>query len=196
MFKKPISLVYVFLFFSLASFSLTGCDNFQSTSNTVILDIDVIAKATGQADIITQQIEQADNELNSQLSNISNQLNEQLAGEKKKIGKKPSKKDQQKLQQFTIQANQKMQQARSIATQKSQQYKMALVQQLRKKIQPIAESIARKKGADIVTAVNTSTIWFNPAVDITDEIIAEMRVQPVTENTPKESVENTDPAEK
>ncbi|VAW62310.1 hypothetical protein MNBD_GAMMA08-1944 [hydrothermal vent metagenome] len=196
MFKKPISLVYVFLFFSLAGLSLTGCDNFQSTSNTVILDLDAIAKATGQADIITQQIEQANNELNSQLTNISNQLNEQLADEKKKIGKKPSKKDQQELQQLSIQANQKMQQAKNIAAQKSQQYKVALVQQLRKKIQPIAESIAREKGADIVTAVNNSTIWFNPEVDITDEIIAEMRAQPVTTNTQKGSVENTESAEK
>jgi len=191
MFKILVSLTSIFLLFSLA-----GCDNFQSASNTVILDLDAIAKATGQADIITQQIEQANNELNSQLSNISNQLNEQLASEQKKLGKKPSKEDKLKLQQLSVQANQKMQQAKNIAAQKSQQYKVALVQQLRKKIQPIAESIAREKGASIVSAVNNSTIWFNPKVDITDEIIAEMRAQPATENTEKVSVENTESAKK
>jgi len=173
MFNKFISVIFLFVLVS-----LSGCD--QSSSNTVILDLDAIAKATGHAERIKQQIEQANSELNSQLTTISNKLNEQLASEKEKMGKKPSKDEKRNLEQLTLLANQKMQQAKVLASQKSQQYKAALIQQLRQSVKPIAEGIAKKRGADIVIAANNSTIWFDPTVDITDEIIAEMRAQPST----------------
>jgi len=175
MFNKLISVISLFILIS-----LSGCDNFQSSSNTVILDLDAIANATGHAERIKQQIEQANNELKSQLTTISNKLNEQLASEKEKMGKKPSKDEKRNMDQLTLLANQKMQQAKVLASQKSQQYKAALIQQLRQNVKPIAEGIAKKRGADIVIAANSSTIWFNPGVDITDEIIAEMRAQPST----------------
>ncbi len=172
---------------------LTGCDKFQS-ANTVILDLDVIANATGQAGIIKQQIEQANKELNSQLNTISNKLNEQLANEKEKMGKKLSKDEKQKLQQLTLQANQKMQQAKALASQKSQQYQAALIQQLRLNIKPIAEKIALSRGANIVSTANNTTIWFNPEIDITDEVIAAVRAQkPATTN--KAPVTDTQAAE-
>jgi len=166
------------LFFCLL-LTLTGCDKFQSSS-TVILDLDAIAKATGQADVIKQQIEQADKELNSQLSVISSKLSEQLSAEKKKMGKKPSKDEMHQLEQLTLQANQKMQQAKMLASQKSQQYRSALIQKLRLTIKPIAEKIASKRGADIVLTASNSTIWFNAEIDITGEVIAEMRAQTAT----------------
>lgn len=167
------------IIFAATLITLSGCDKFQS-SNTVVLDLDAIANATGQAETIKQQLEQANQELNSQLSTISGKLNEQLVEEKKKMGKKPSKADKQNLQKLTLQANQKMQQAKTIATQKAQQYRSALILQLRKNVQPIAEKIASNRGADIVLSSNNSMIWFNPSVDITDEVIAEIRATPVT----------------
>ena len=175
MFNKFISVISLFILVS-----LSGCDQFQSPSNTAILDLDAIANATGHAERIKQQIEQANNELKSQLTTISNKLNEQLTSEKEKMGKKPSKDEKRNMDQLTLLANQKMQQAKVLASQKSQQYKAALIQQLRLSVKPIAESIAKKRGADIVIAANNSTIWFDPTVDITDEIIAEMRAQPST----------------
>jgi Skp family chaperone for outer membrane proteins len=189
MFKKSPLAILLFIFIA-----LTGCDQLSSSSKSLVLDLDAIANATGQANIIKQQIEKANNELNSQLSSISNQLNEQLASEKKKLGKKPSKKDQQKLQQLTLQANQKMQQAKMLASQKSQQYKAALVQQLLKNVKPIAENIARQRNANLVSLSNNATIWFNPEIDITDEIIAQMRAQPAAsiETQPAEPQQSED----
>ena len=188
MFKLSISALLLFIFMT-----LTGCDKFQSSPDTVILDLDAIAKATGQADIIKQQIDNANRDLNSQLNDISNALNEELAAEKKKIGNKPSKSEKQNLQQLTQQANQKMQQAKSLASQKSQQYQAALIQQLRQQVSPIAENIARQRGANVVLTANNSLMWFNPVVDITDEIIAEMRAQPTAKKTEESTAtENTD----
>ena len=176
MFNKLTSIIFV-----LISITLTGCENFQSSSNTAVLDLDAIANATGQAAIIKQQIEKANKDLNSQLTTISSKLNEQLASENKKMGKKPTITDKRNMEQLTLQANQRMQQAKALASQKSQQYQAALIQQLRQHVQPIAEKIARTRGVDIVLTSNNSMIWFNPVIDITDEIIAAMRAQPLAQ---------------
>ena len=192
-----MSKILTSIIFAATLITLSGCDKFQS-SNTVVLDLDVIANATGQADTIKQQLEQANQELNSQLSAISVKLNEQLTEEKKKMGKKPSKADKQNLQKLTLQANQKMQQAKAIASQKAQQYKTALILQLRKNIQPIAEKIASDRGADIVLSANNTTIWYNPSIDITDEVIAEIRATPanVPANNKSGSETKTEPETK
>ncbi|RDH84564.1 MAG: hypothetical protein DIZ80_03595 [endosymbiont of Galathealinum brachiosum] len=184
MFKKLTSSLLLLLF-------LTGCEQFQAASNTVVLDLDVIAKATGQAETIKQQVEKANSELTAQLQNISTQLNEQLAEEKKKLGKKPTAEDNRNIQQLTIQANQKMQQAKTLASQKSQQYRAALILQLRKNIQPVAEKIARERGADIVSISSNSMIWFNPEIDITDEVIAAVRAQPLSSDENNKATEST-----
>ena len=181
-------------FFIFALLSLTGCEKFSPSQSTVVIDINAVANATGQAAIIKKQIEIANNDLNSQLETISNKLNEQLANEKEKVGNKPTKNDTQNMQQLTIQANQKMQQAKALASQKSQQYQAALIQQLRKSVIPIAEKIALERNADIVSIVDNSMIWFNPEVDITDEVIAEVRAQRSTQmddtTTPKTNTED------
>lgn len=180
--------IFISILFAFTLSLLSGCDALQN-ANTVVLDLDAIANATGQADTIKQQIEQANQELNAQLSTISSKLNEQLAEEKQKMGKKPSKTDKENLQKLTVQANQKMQQARAIASQKAQQYRTALILQLRKNVQPIAEKIARKRGADIVLTANNAMIWFEPSVDITDEVIAEIRAMPASAPTDKPAAE-------
>lgn len=172
--------IYLFVAFIFAS--LTACDSFQSP-NTVVLDLDAIANATGQAAIIKQQVEAANKDLNSQLKTISVKLNDQLVAEKKKIGKKATKNDQLNLEQLTLQANQKMQQAKAVASQKSQQYKALLIQKLRLEVAPIAENIARERGADIVITSNNSMLWFNSEIDITDEVIGVMRANPTPANT-------------
>lgn len=164
-------------FFIFSLLALTGCENFTPSQSTVVIDINAVANATGQAAIIKKQIEIANKDLSSQLETISNKLNEQLTNEKEKVGKKPTKNDTQNMQQLTIQANQKMQQAKQLASQKSQQYQAALIQQLRKSVIPIAEKIALERNADIVSIVDNSMIWFNPDIDITDEVIAEVRAQ-------------------
>jgi len=168
------------LIFTISLLGLSGCDKFQASPSSVVLDLDAIAQATGQAATIQQQIESANQELNTQLATISTKLNEQLIVEKDKLGKKPSKADKENLEKLTLQANQKMQQAKAIATQKAQQYRAALILQLRNNVKPIAEEIASKRGAKVVLSSNNSMIWFDPEIDITDEVIAAIRATPAT----------------
>ncbi len=174
-FSFTISLMFTML--------TAGCNMSGNANDTLVMDLDAIAKATGQADTITQQIQAANQDLQGQLEAISQQLNEQLASEREKLGKKPSKKEQEGLKQLTLAAQQKMQQARTLAAQKSQQYKNALIIQLRQQVAPIAEKIARDKGASVVMITTPSMMWYAPEADITAGIIAELRAQKPVETT-------------
>ncbi|KPJ89849.1 MAG: hypothetical protein AMJ53_15445 [Gammaproteobacteria bacterium SG8_11] len=181
-------ILFVFCIFVLILTS--GCEKNQSSTDTVVMDLEAIANATGQAAIIKQQIETANEELKSQLNTIADRMNEQLANEKKKIESKPTKNDKLYLEQLTLEANQKMQQAKILASQKSQQYQAALIQKLRQDVSPIAEKIARKRGAKVVLIANSATLWFDPIVDITDEIIGELRANPLPQSDNNETTSN------
>lgn len=182
MHKQLFAVVFSFIFIS-------GCGYLQPSADSVVLDLDAIANATGQAAIIKQQISNANEELNSQLNTIASSLNEQLANEKKKMESKPVKDSKVYLEQLVAQANQKMQESKVLASQKSQQYQAVLIQQLRQEVAPIAEKIARERGATIVVISNNATLWFDPTIDITDEIISEMRANPLQKKDSKAVVQ-------
>ncbi len=154
---------------------LSACNLSGASNDTLVMDLDAIASATGQADVIKQQVNAANQELNNQLDSISQQLSQQLTDEREKLGKKLSQQEEDSLKQLTLAANQKMQQARSLAAQKSQQYKNALIIQLRQQVTPIAEAIAQRRNASVVMITTPSMMWYDPEADITAEIIAELR---------------------
>jgi len=157
---------------------LTGCNDLVGHSgNAVVLDLAVIAKATGQDEVIKKQLQQAGTNLTNQLTEVATNLEKQLENEKDKLGKTPDKKQQQQFQQLTLQANQKFRQTQSLAQKKVQEYEMGLLMEWRQKLQPIAQAIANDKGASIVLVSSPSLIWFDATVDITDEVIAKLRAQ-------------------
>lgn len=154
---------------------LFGCDQSLLNPDTVVLDLDAVANATGHAEEIRQRIEKADNELNTQLTQIAGQLEQQLADEKAKLGDSPTDEQQQKLNQMTVQANEQLQQVQQIARQQSQQNRLALVNEFRQKVKTVAEEIARNRNARVVLGITENVVWFDSVVDITDEVIAEFR---------------------
>ncbi len=177
---KKISLFKIYLLF-ITSLLASGCNLDQST-DIAIIDLDAIAKATGQDVAISQQINTANQKLNAELDMISQKLNEQLAEKRKEIGETPSQKQAQELKQITLIANQRMQQAKNIALQKSQQIRAALILQLRKQIQPIAEEVGQRIGARAIFITDSSMLWYDPAADITGDVITEVRALSMTSN--------------
>lgn len=152
-----------------------GCDNLQQQPHTAVVDLNAVINATGQDEVLRQQIEQADTQLNSQLTKLAEDLNKQLADENARLGDTPTEEQQQQFNQLTIQANQQLQQAQQIAQQQSQRNRLLLGQQLRQKIKPIAERVAKDRGASVVIETTETLMWFDPQVDITDEVIAAFR---------------------
>ena len=148
--------------------------------NAVVVDLDAVSKATGQDDILNNQMKAVNADLTLQLGNIVTDFNKQLANHKKKFGADISVDEQQKLQEMLIKANQLLAQKQAEANAKAKQHKEGLIKTWRDKIQPLVKEVAGKKGASVVLVQSAAVMWFDSTIDITDEVIAALRKKPVS----------------
>lgn len=156
--------------------------------NTVIVDLDAVSKASGQDEIISEKMKAVNADLTLQLGDIVTSFNKQLADQKKKFGVDISIEEQQKLQEMLIKANQLLAQKQTEANLKAQQYKEGLIKKWRDKIQPLVKAIADKKHATVVLVKSSSVMWFDSAIDITDEMIASLREKPISNSDDKDKI--------
>lgn len=182
-----------FLFFIVLILLSAGCEPIApgpaQAGGTLVLDLNVIARATGQDAALRDAVAAATSTLNAQLGEVATRLEQQLEAERAKLGKAPSDAEQERLQALALQAQQQYGQTQQLALQRRRDFETGLVRALLDQVRPIAQSIARERGAAVVMVAETQVLWFDPDADITDEIIAEMRargIEPlgVTEPTP------------
>lgn len=156
--------------------------------NTVVVDLVAVSKATGQDEIISEKMKAVNADLTLQLGDIVTSFNKQLADQKKGFGVDISVEEQQKLQEMLIKANQMLAQKQTEANIKAQQHKEGLIKKWRDKIQPLVKAIADKKHATVVLVQTASVMWFDSAIDITDEVIAMLREKPISNSDEKDKV--------
>ena len=161
---------------SLISLALiAGCDlqGAAPRSDVAIVDIDAVARALGRDDVIAQQIDQANQQLSAQVVQIAQNLQGQLQDFQDSLDEA----DGEQLEQRTAEANRQLQATQQEARQRAALYRSAVVTQFRNEVQPVASEVARGLGASIVLTSAVPALWFDPAIDITDEVIAAMRAR-------------------
>ena len=162
---------------------LSGCDQLelaQPNNDTLLVDFTAVIRATGKDVQVENQLVAANQNLELQLVQAAQDLNKQLADAKAEIGDEPTLEQQQELEQLSVQVNQRMNEVQQLARQKSQQVQVALINQLRDQVRPIAESIARTRGAKAVLMNSEPVLWFDASIDITADVIAQLRANPET----------------
>lgn len=168
---KSVRLVAI----ALLAFVVAGCDQLgDNRASVAVIDLDAVARALGRDEVIAQQINQANQQLTSQLGDVAEDLQQQLQQEREKyevIGDEA----QADLDQKTAAANQRLQQTQRVAQQRAAEFRTAVINSFRNEVQPYASEIARERGAATVITVATPMLWFDSEVDITDEVIAAMR---------------------
>ena len=164
---------------------LVGCDQMPASGGSgggvAVMDLAAVAKATGQDEVIRLEADAARAELGAQLQALASNLDQQISAEREKIGIAPSEADAQRLQEMTMQARQQINNAQVQAQNQASQIEGDLVAEFRDRISPLAENIAKERGASAVLASDAYLFWFDPAADITDEVIAAWRAIPVEE---------------
>jgi Skp family chaperone for outer membrane proteins len=169
-------------------FLISGCDQISvGGSDVAIMDLSVIAEATGQDEIIRAEAEAARNDLAAQLQQLAQALDQQLAEEAEKVGSNPTPEQAQFLQQLNVEARNRMNEAQTQAQTRAAQVEQTLVSDFRDAITPLAKGIAKSRGASVVVAVDAYLFWFDPEIDITDEVIAAWRARPAEEVAEVES---------
>lgn len=166
--------LYHMIILSMLVIFMSGCGS-SNNKSALLVDVAVVAKALGSNEAINDQIASAEKQLNEQLNNIAIDLNKQVKDKQKTLTKKSSKKDKQAVEQFEQQAQQTMRNKKLEAQNKINQLKTGLLNKFRADVKAAAEPIAEAAGVEMVMIVTASTLWFDPEVDITDEVIARMR---------------------
>lgn len=163
---------------------ITGCEGL--TGNTAaVIDLTALSRATGEEEAIKSKMEQATVDLNMQLSEAAGALEKQLADKKEEFGASPTQQQTQELQQFALNASQQIKQNQAMAQQQAQQFQRDLISTWRQQVTPVIEGVARKHGAKVVLVSGASLMWFDKSVDITDEVIAELRANPANQPEPE-----------
>lgn len=164
-----------FLIITLTTLLLIGCKPSGLFEQVAVVDLNAVAEALGRDDAIAKDVETANNKLNQQLEQITADMRKQLETEKEKLGEKPSKEEEQKFIQLVQQANNQLSQTKQVAIQKSQQVQNSLVIEFRNEVSAASKEIAQKNGFLTVIAVNDGLLWADSSVDITKDVISEMR---------------------
>lgn len=161
---------------ALVALSVAACDQVGVGGGTpvVIIDLDAVARALGRDDVIVQRINQANQQLTSQLGQVATNLQQQVNAEREKYDVVGDEAEAE-LQQLTAVANQRLQQTQRLAQQRSAEFRQAVINSFRNEVQPYASEIAQQRGATAVVTVATPMLWFDSEADITDEVIAAMR---------------------
>lgn len=170
--------------------ALYGCNSGNSSnSDALVVDVMAVARALGRDEVMQQQLDQARQLLNSQLQQISTDLNAQLKEKQAEItggnGKDNSSKHnnskdneevKMKLDALARQASVQLSNTQKIATQKAAEFRDRLVKEFRDEVMRVSQGIAQQRKAEFVYA-SSSLLWHASSVDITDEVIGQMRAQ-------------------
>lgn len=164
-----------FIMLTLATLLLISCKPLSMPNQIAVVDLNLIAKTLGRDDLIVKNVKSANENLNQQLENIASDLRKQLDQEKSKLGGKPTKKEEQEYIQLVQKANNQLNQTKQVAIQKSQQLQNSLIAEFRNEVSKVSGEIAKKNGYITVLAINDGLLWSDTTVDITNEVISEMR---------------------
>ena len=187
-----------FLFImALAMLVLYGCNQMDMSSgdSILIVDLNVVAKATGRQELMQKELEFANLQLSEQLKLVASRLEDSVTEEKEKLGNKPTDEELKEFQTLVLQAQQQLQNTKNLAIQQSTEFRSELIQRFRSEISEIAQQIAIQKGGSLVMLAGQETLWFDSDADITDEVIAVMRKRSNDYTPTSEPASHNEPAD-
>jgi len=157
---------------------MTGCGRAPFAGNkgaVALIDLENTAKRLGRDVVIAKELKDAGGALGEQLTAAQKELQGELERFKQTLGDKPSEAGNQKLVELSRNLNAQFQQKQQQAQQELDARRVALVNRFREELKPVAMKVAAGKGLGVVLIKSELVvIASDPALDITDEVVAEM----------------------
>ena len=163
-----------------AALLVSGCDRPAATSGSpngtiAFLDLDAAAKRLGRDIAITDELKAENDALVKKLTDARDDLQAQFNKTKTSVGDKPTQEDSEKLSQLEQSLNAELQNRLQNAREELNKKEVAMIQQFREEVKPIAQKVAAKKGFNtVMLRSDIVVISVDPATDITDDVVAEM----------------------
>lgn len=157
---------------ALTGLSLAACQPPAAGGTVAVIDLSLVAEATGQDEAIRSQAEMGLQELTSQLQNLASEMDQQISAEREKLGDNPGEADAARLQQMAQEARQQINAAQQQAQQQANQMEASLVFEFREKVMPLAREVAQQKGISLILSNDAYVFWADDSVNITAAVIA------------------------
>lgn len=174
---------------TLGAFALTftGCDKLginlggggsadqNQPNGFAIIDLDEIASRLKKDVQLQNALKQREAQFNNELGQLRSRFSQQVQLQAQQIGNEPTQEQQQQLAQLVNNLNVQLSRAQSTAQQQLNRDEIALVQNFRNEVRPVAVKIALERGFTIVLTKNEAVLFaYDDNYDITEEVIRRM----------------------
>lgn len=162
--------------------SITACQPPASSSSTAspngtfaLLDIDAVAKRLGRDIVITEQLKARNDTLSESLTKEREKLQAEFDKSQQALGTTATDAQKEEVIKLGQGLNAQLQSKLQAARQELNTQQVDLIRQFREEVKPVAQRIAEKKGMNVVLLRSDIVVLTAaPAVDITDDVVAEM----------------------
>ncbi len=175
----------------------TGCGNSSLLSvddanaspsaarNTVggvaVIDVDVVARQLDTYDVIAERAKKYEDMLKAKLKQTQTSYLGRIEREEQALSDRSTVVDLERVDALKRELNTELLQDRAKAQREIQKYRADLVNTFRDQVRPIAQQVASRKGLSLVVSKNDNVIFsYEPVIDITNDVIAEMRSSAAT----------------
>jgi Skp family chaperone for outer membrane proteins len=146
-----------------------------AVGGVAVIDLDEVAKRMGDDLKIVNTIKQHESQLNESLQALQVSYTQQLENKRRAYGYKPSEEQERELQQLDVNLGTKLQEAQLSAQRELAVHQNSLVSRLREQVRPVARDVAKSRGLSTIVVKNLDVLFhYDPAQDITDEVIGKL----------------------
>ena len=147
----------------------------SAAPETVVVDLDAVAKALGVDEAMAKQLKAFTENVNQQVGKIGQKLKADVAAKQEALGEEPTDEQRKELATLANEANRKFVSAQQEGRLRVTQARGQLVNQFREQVATVAKGIAEQRGATTVVSAGAQVLWFDPATDITGDVIDALR---------------------
>ena len=151
-----------------------GCGS-ERTGGVAVVDLDRVANELGRSTVMLQRLQQQQNGLNQKLASVKTSFEAQLTEKIDELPEEPSEEETAKFLNMKRKANIQLASYKQKATNALGQLKNSAIEGFRAEAMPVARAVAKERGLSVVLTSNDSVVFaFDEAVDITDDVIAQL----------------------
>ncbi|MCE5327372.1 MAG: OmpH family outer membrane protein [Planctomycetaceae bacterium] len=156
---------------------VAGCDRNSSPDKggaVAVIDLDKIANGIGELKRINDATNADTANVQQQLTALQNRLQAELNQAVTKAGATPTDEQKRNLEQMRLNGMAMLERARRQASEEVTRRRAVALNDFRQQVAPIAKSIAKDKGFDIVIIKADVILAMDEQVDISDPVLQEV----------------------
>lgn len=146
------------------------------TGRLGLLDLDKVAQKMEWFEQLQRQVMVVEQELRVNYDGLRHQMDTMLRDEQRQMGDKLTQEQQDRLGAMRLVAERKLQDAQAQMQAETARARQQVVMKYRELIRPVAIRVAQKQGVGLIMLPSEGIFWNDEAVDLTDQVVEELKL--------------------